>query len=51
MNWVIYNVYKPELLWSNGSGWTETEFDVFDDIERRNLNLPMGGAWKSASFS
>lgn len=46
MGWIIYNTTEPDLCWSNGYGWTEADYDTFDDIERQNLRLPIGGAWE-----
>jgi hypothetical protein len=46
MGWIIYNIYEPDLFWSNGYGWTEDDYDTFDETERLNLRLPIGGAWE-----
>ena len=51
MAWIIYNLTDPDLCWSNGSGWTEHDYDTFDDIERDNLRLPMGGAWERVPWT
>jgi hypothetical protein len=46
MNYVIENVIDPELLWSNGWGWTDgDDFDVFSLQEMETLNLPIEGKW------
>lgn len=50
MGWIIYNKSEPDLCWSTGSGWNEDEYDTFDDIERANLRLPMGGAWEQVPW-
>jgi len=51
MGWIIYNIHEPDLCWSGGYGWTDDDYDTFNETERRNLRLPIGGAWERVPWS
>lgn len=50
MSWIIRNAYDPELCWSDTEGWTEDNYDTFDDTERERLSLPMDGVWEQVHW-
>lgn len=44
---IIVSNYDPSLCWSNHYGWVPaSEGDVFSDLERSKINLPIGGRWE-----
>jgi hypothetical protein len=51
MSWIIVNSKNPDECWSNDFGWTEEEFDTFDDNERETLNLPIDGEWRQVLWT
>ena len=45
-HFVIRNIHD-NTAWHNNLGWTEGEdFDVFNEMEMKNLNLPLDGRWE-----
>lgn len=44
--YVIRNRMDHGLAWSSRYGWvTDETYDLFNEQERRTLNLPMDGEW------
>jgi hypothetical protein len=44
--YVIRNVHD-NLAWNSSLGWVEgEEFEVFNEMEMKNLNLPLDGYWQ-----
>ena len=46
LNWIIVCKSDPSLCWSNSDGWTEDNYDTFDEDERAEVSLPIDGEWE-----
>lgn len=43
-HWLITNDANEQ--WSNEDGWVSEHGDWFDDVDRLDMNLPVGGKWE-----
>lgn len=45
MVYIIQNIRDKSLFWSNDYGWTNTDYDIFDQDEALEVGLPIEGEW------
>jgi hypothetical protein len=49
-HYLIVNKTDDNLCWSNTLGWTQLEYDVFNEKEQKALQLPIDGEWRTVEW-